>query len=241
VTDRYEQFTRMAWLAVPISIIVLIVIFCSAALWLRADLKELHPAATDAPRVLRIVGGAATDIEKALKQEREASTAQIQATAQLQGKANAAADNLAKLVQHTDDSLNGTKGVLPVLSGAIAEQNVNMTKISVRAEAAIDTLDVTVADLQPVLAAAATAAQNGADLSGDPAIKQALQRLDDAIAQSNDVLQHLDAIAASGDRDAAMLETRLREALKPASLAKTIFMRTLGLAGPAAQVATAAK
>ena len=55
------------------------------------------------------------------------------------------------------------------------------------------------------------------------------------------VLASLDGMAASGNRDAAMLEAKLREALKPATLAKSIFMRALGLAGPAAEVATAVK
>ena len=40
---------------------------------------------------------------------------------------------------------------------------------------------------------------------------------------------------------AAIIEVRLRQALAPASLAKSIFMHALGIAGPAAQIAAAAK
>jgi len=234
MSDSYERFTRGVWLAVPL----LLAAAVAGLLWLEWDahrrLAQLEPILHTAGETARVVGGAAADLEKTLKDEHKAEADQLAAAAALQAKATAAADGFANLLNKTDDSLNGKGGVLPVLAGAIADQNANMNAISLRAEAAIDTLNATIRDIQPLLAAATTAAQNGASLSGDPRISEALGRIDDATLQANDILEHLDMISASGDRDAAMLETRLRQALKPASLAKELFERILQVGPPIA-------
>lgn len=241
MSDAYGKFVQAVHLAQMLSALALVLILSAAGLWLRWDLKDLHPAATDLPRVVRITGGAATDLEKTLKIERDAATNQINATAAMQQKITLAMDNFAGLMKHTDDSLNGTAGVLPTISSAVHDQNAKMLELEDQAKENLADLDTAEKQLTALLTNATNATKSAADLAADPEIHAALVKLDAAMDKTNEFLAHLDSIGASGDRQMQLIEAKLREALKPASLLKTIFTRSLGLAGPAAQVATATK
>jgi hypothetical protein len=235
VTDLYEKFTRGAWLAVPLLLAAAIAGALAIEYDVHQRLAQLRGPITDLGRTVVIAGGAATDLEKTLKQERDAASSQISIGAQAAQQLAAAGANATKLLADTDRSLNDAKaGVLPGLAGAIAEQNANMTALTHRADDAIDTLNATLRQIQPVLEAAAVAAQNGANLSGDPNLKASLAKLDDAMDKVNAALASSDLILASGNRDADMIEARLRQALKPASLAKELFERILQIGPPIA-------
>lgn len=227
MTDLYEKFTRGAWLAVPILIAIAVVFFLRIEYDAHQVIADYQGSGTLVKQNMKILGGAGTDLEKTLREEHQASSQQIASGAQL-------ATNFAKLLSDTDSSLNGKGGALPTLTSAIADQDANMTEIAHRADDAIDTLNVTMKGIQPILAAALEAAQNGANLSGDPALKEALEKLDVAMDKVNDALASADLILASGGRDAGMIETRLREALKPASLAKQLFEEVLHVGPPVA-------
>lgn len=94
---------------------------------------------------------------------------------------------------------------------------------------------------QVALKSLSNASQGLQDATNNPAIGESLGNLEKATAEADTALANLDAISASGNRDAQMVESRLREALKPASLAKSIIYHALGIAAPAAQIASAVK
>jgi len=152
------------------------------------------------------------------------------------------------LIGRTDKNLNWPGGALPALTtaidttnGAIADQNRELTAIERKAGAAIDGLSTAEAALDRALGVATAAGESLAQIAADPEIKDSLAKLDLAVEQANAALAQLTGIATKGNDMAAQLDAKLREALKPAGLAKSAFEHMLGIAGPAAQVATAVK
>ncbi len=142
------------------------------------------------------------------------------------------------LLIHTDLALNGRGGLLPSASALVADQQLQLDAIEARANQALADLDAAEQQAQPILAALNHAAENAALTAGNPRIAEGLQRLDLALAEADATLSNLQAISSSGNRDAAMIETRLRQALKPASLLKSALLHALNIAAPAAQIAS---
>ncbi len=146
------------------------------------------------------------------------------------------------LLIHTDESLNGRNGrggVLPAAAGILAEQRSQLNAVETRANLALGDLDAAGKEAQPILASLNQAARAAADTAGNPHIAESLQRLDTSLAEAEATLANLQAISSSGNRDAAMIETRLRQALKPAGLLRSALLRVLGIAAPSAQIAAA--
>lgn len=144
------------------------------------------------------------------------------------------------LLIHTDESLNGRDGrggTLTAASDLLADQQTRLRTMEVRANLALDDLDAAEKEAQPILTSLNQASQSAAQTAGNTSIAESLRRLDLALAESDATFANLQAISASGDRDAILIEGRLRQALKPASLLKKAFLHALGIAGPAAQVA----
>lgn len=196
---------------------------------------------TDVSRNLVVIGGAARDLELTLRDEHKAEGAQLATAAAAAAALQASAKSIASFVDSVNAALTGPKGTLPALSNLIRHQDDNLAALEGQATADLAKLATSETELAAVLANASKASASAAELAANPDILKALAQLNAALDETNSTLAHVDAIAASGDRDAQMIEARLRDALKPASLAKSLFMRALGVAGPAAQVATAAK
>jgi len=190
---------------------------------------------------LKIVGGAATNLEKTLREEHAAIQDQLTATSEAMKRINEVASAARVAIAHTDNSLNGRGGVLPATAKLVSDQDVAIQALEAQAAAVIADLALTVKQSQAVMWNLNEVAENAAALTADPSIRESLQKLDDALAKANLILASLDSMAASGNRDALMLEAKLRQALKPAALAKRIFMQALGLAVPAVQIAAAVK
>ncbi len=159
------------------------------------------------------------------------------------------------LLLHTDLSLNGRNGrggLLPYASALVSDQQLQLDVIEAHASKALADLDAAEHQAQPILSSLNEAAQSAAQTAhgasnvvsiaaraaGNPSIAESLQRLDLALAESDATLANLQAISASGNRDAVMIEARLRKALKPASMLKSALLRALGMAAPAAQIAS---
>lgn len=154
------------------------------------------------------------------------------------------------LLIHTDFALNSSDGLLPSASALVTDQKLQLDSIEARATKALADLDAAELQAHSILASLNDAARSGAlaarhasdaaafaaKTAGNPRIEQSLQRLDLALAESDATLANLQAISASGNRDASMIEIRLRQTLKPASLLKTALLRALGVAAPAAQI-----
>lgn len=239
MSDGYEKFVR----GVHAALLLTALAGTAGIVWIErgAILIERHVdgliAAVDPVylhQAVYVAGGTVVDLEKTLKAERKASADQLAAAAEGQQKLNALLDRATQFVA----ALNETNATL---NTAIADQDRSLLATEAKAGSAIDSLAAAEAQLDRVLANAAAASESAAQVAADPHLKDALAELDQATSEADTTLAHLSSIAASGDRDAQMLETRLRQALKPASLAKSLFERALGIAGPAAQIATAAK
>jgi hypothetical protein len=209
-----------------------ITLLCICAWDLHLRLTHADAILTDADRTIVIAGGAATNIEKSLRAERDASKEQIDASTAAMKKFNATLDDLHLVLLNANT-------VTSHIDTVVGHVDVAVVQLTAQTSTAIADLDTAVKGAQPLMAHLSDASASLADLAKDPSIRDSLTELDKATAETNSILANLDAIAASGNRDAQMLEVRLRQALKPASLAQTIFMRALGLAGPAASVATA--
>ncbi len=170
-----------------------------------------------------------------------AANAESKAAPQQTREVSKAVADAHDLLAHTDISLNGPHGLIPQLSASLAEQQAQVDGIEAQARQALADLDAAEKQSQKALKAIAGGAQAAQGAISGPQVVQALNNLAAASHEADSALKSLDSIAASGNRDAAMLEAKLRQALKPASLAKSILMHLLGIAGPAAQVATAGR
>jgi ABC-type transporter Mla subunit MlaD len=184
---------------------------------------------------------AITDEHKAIAQQGDALAGTLKQIAALLGTARDAIGDIDADAKAARTPIDNAGTVLSTFNDAIGDQNTHLMSLEDQGTLALTQLTTAITDLQPVLTNAAQAAAAGVNLANDPNLKQGLARLNTAIGTANDVLGNLDKAAASGDRSMEMIEAKIREALKPASLAKTLLERALGVAGPAAQIATAAK
>ena len=82
----YDQFVR----GVHATLLILALAATAGIVWIERDIHEtmlaLHPSITYGEQTIKIVGGAATDLEKTLRTERQASADQLAAAAQGQQK-----------------------------------------------------------------------------------------------------------------------------------------------------------
>lgn len=206
-------------------------ILWDADAWIRALHRDTH-------RNLVVIGGAATDLEKTLRAEREAAAAQL-ADADAAAKALArVSSNLDALVRHTDENLNGSAdkaGILPALGATISDQNTQFVALERQAETNLATLDEQERQLAPLLAAATQAAQSAAAVAGDPHIAETLQHLDETTAHLNQTAAHIDGTTADIQAYIHRMTTPIRGTWNAIKGFLTTF------AGPAAQVATASK
>jgi ABC-type transporter Mla subunit MlaD len=232
--DAYERFARGVWMAAGILALVAVAGIVAIEADVHLALRDLPATVADVHRAIVVAGGAAGDLEKTLRTERQASADQLKAAAAGQAKLNRLLDNAA-------DFLAGLGETNRDLATLIENQDLALHALEAQATADLADLGASEKQLTAATAEIDRASTSAAELLADPHLTDSLAELDRAMAKTNDTLAHLSSIAASGDRDAAMLEARLRQALKPASLAKSIFLRAVGIAGPAAQIATAAK
>ena len=216
MSDGYEQFVR----GVHLLLLGLVIAAVAGVMLLELDvhrtLAGLPATVTDLRRVVLVAGGAATDLEKTLRDERAASAEQIRQASLSAVKVNTALDQASNF-------LSTLNSAAVSLNGAIDDQNRSMLALEKQATADLVTLDDASKQLNAALGNTAAASKSAADLLADPAIGESIARLDGAMAKADETLAHLDSAAASGDRQMAMLEARLRQALKPASLLRQLL------------------
>jgi chromosome segregation ATPase len=170
---------------------------------------------------------ATAEWEAASKQQSaEITTAAQTTTADLQ--------QFGVVLQQAQGAIGDARVTIANVDRDLDAQNAAALAVELQAQKTLAALEHQTDELAPILA-------NLDKLTADPSLPDTLHQLDATMADAQKAMVSLDSIAASGDRDALMLEDKLREALKPATLTKTIFMRALGLAAPMAQIATAVK
>lgn len=229
-----ERLLKILGVARAIAAIAALGILALAAWDMHLRLEQLRTTGTYLNQLLPIVGGAATNVEKTLREERDASRDQLAQSTAVLKNVNAAVSQAKDDLVEFHALLAGLGKTNSTLDAAIATQSREAAETEKQAQAAL-------ADLSSALQQANAVLADLDHVAANPDLPSITKHLDDAILEANSVLKHVDGAAASGERDMLMIETKLRQALKPASLAKTIFERALGIAGPAAQIAAAAK
>ena len=229
-----NPFTRAVHAMLLVGATLFVALACLALWDVHRELRHFDQTITDTNRNLAIIGVAAGEIQKGARAwEQSSKTQAADADAVLQ-TATGALGSMRSL-------LDGMEQTNTAIAAAIAHQDSNLTIVEGRSYQAVGDLSAALGKMQQLEETANATAGDIAKLAASPDLAAAIAQFDQGMVKMNSVLASLDGMAASGNRDAAMLEAKLREALKPATLAKSIFMRALGLAGPAAEVATAVK
>ena len=237
MSDAYEKFIRGAMILGVLLGLGAILLLCLFLWHLDIDARELRPTIVDLHRTVLVAGGAATNLEKTFKIERDAATAQIstanQAAASL-AQASAAANTL---IAHTDAQLNGASGVLPALRDTIEHQDEGFSALELQAGKNLADLDTAEKSIFPALAnfnqASLELAEQLPPILAD--VKSTTGSTVTIAANTADTTHQLDL--ASQDFQ-AWLHRELAPVRGTWNLIKGSLMEFLG---PAAQVATAAR
>jgi ABC-type transporter Mla subunit MlaD len=121
------------------------------------------------------------------------------------------------------------------INAAIINQDANLQAIERQATAAIATLEKTAAGLEPVIADLAKTAGNTATVTADPSIAETLRHVDGTAGQFELTSQHIEGAT----KDIQAFVHRETSPVRGTWNMIRSFLATF--AGPAAQVATAAK
>ena len=237
MSDAYEKFVRGLWFAAGMIAVLALVLLCLFLWHLDVDAREIKPTITDLRRTIVIVSGSATNLEKTLALERQAASAQIasaqQATAQL-AVAGAAAN---RLIAHTDASLNANSGVLPTLAATIQQQQERVSALEIAAQTNVNDLDDAEKQITPAIANFNRASSALAD--GLPPI---LANVRDTTAQTIAIGQNTADTTHQLDLTAQDIRAFVHRETTPVRGTWNVIKGFLAeFAGPAAQVATAAK
>jgi hypothetical protein len=243
MTDHsWHNFLYSLVAAIALAVLALIFILAWAAWHLYVGGVAIE---TDARRTVVIAGGAMTDAQKTLAIERRAAQSQIvQAQAAETAIAQSAA-SLDRLVRHTDASLNDPKtGLLPAISSVPPQILPPLQALETQAGGLIadlrrtngslgnslDNFDVITRELAtqlpPVLADVRTSSDNVADIT----------------STSKGTSAHVEATAADLHATADDVHAWVHRELAPVHGAwHAVKSFLFGIAGPAANVATALK
>ena len=208
------------------------VIFLALCIWIAWDVhratRQLPALATDVDRSVLILAGAGTNLEKTLRAERDASAAQLAASAEAQRKLNLVLDS-------TRITIGQANHVLADLDSAIQMQDHNLSVVEQQATAAIATLELQMQQLDPAIKSANVALANTARLSADPALHETLLHVDATTA----AMQATGELVQDSMKDIHDFIHRETAPVRGAWNTIKAFLREF--AGPAAQVAVAAK
>jgi len=213
-----------------IAIAAILVLVGIALYRLDQGARELAPTLTDARRTILVLGGAATNLEKTLALERQAASSQIaigQQAAESLKRATAAAE---LLMRSTNEQLNGNEGLLPAATEALVEQTASITILETQARQNLEHLDDIEKDIPPAIANFSRASASLADSL--PPI------LDNVNVTSAHVAGTTESLEASAHDIQAFIH---RETAPVRGTWNVIKEFLVTFAGPAAQVATAAK
>ena len=138
-----------------------------------------------------------------------------------------------ELIASTDRSINGS--LLPALSDAVRRNDTEMAALERQAGESLATLQSTATQISPTLASAARASESMAKIAADPSIAATLGHLDGTAGQLELTSQHIEGAA----KDIQAFVHRETSPVRGTWNLIRSFISTL--AGPLAQVATAAK
>lgn len=165
---------------------------------------NVNDAAFEVSGITKTAGGALAAETKRL----DASTKELQKT-----EASA-----RLLIVRTNESLNGG----PHVRGLLPEATASLGAFEKLTETAATDLDSANRELAPSLTNLARGTAAFADAAADPAIKNTLANVEKASESTAE-------IARDAKESTDLAEARLKQMLKPASMAKTIFLNLLSV------------
>ncbi|MGH9684795.1 MAG: hypothetical protein ACRD4S_14430 [Candidatus Acidiferrales bacterium] len=187
--------------------IAALALFCLIEWDVHERLVHLDQSITDVDRNLAIVGGAATDLEKTLRDERQASAEQVREATAAFAKLNAGLDASREMVERTDESINGE--LVPEAEAALREQNASLLNFETVARQAMKSV-------APVLENTAHVTAAAAKLAADPAIPQTLENVAEGTKQAAEAI-------ASANRQIQMVEPVTKKATTPPGRAARVL------------------
>lgn len=122
------------------------------------------------------------------------------------------------LIVRTDESLNGG----PHVDGLLPQATESVKSIGIVSARAVTDLDRISTELEPSLESLARGTESFAQTAADPAIEKTLANLE-SVSESSA------GIARDAKESADLAEAKLKQALKPASMVKTIFLNAIGI------------
>ena len=240
MSDAYEKFVRGLWFAAGMIALVALLLLCLFLWHLDVDAREIKPTITDLRRTIVIVSGSATNLEKTLALERQAASAQIASAQQVTAQLAVAGAAANRLIAHTDVSLNGDDlrpGLLRQLSATIEEQQDRLSQMESVAQENLQDLDDAEKQITPAIANFNRASSVLAD--GLPPI---LGNVIDTTAQTVAIGQNTADTTHQLDLTAQDIRAFVHRETTPVRGTWNVIKGFLAeFAGPAAQVATAAK
>jgi hypothetical protein len=198
---------------------------CLRATWMLNDVApQLQAEVTDLNRVTLSVGGTAAELRGAAKDWRAASaSSQAMSQQALKVLANSAdaTHALNQMVQHTDDSLNVV--LIPSLARTIDENNARVAQLARDTDATVLAMAKTSAEATAAMAEATETLATAGKVLGDPAIPKIMASTETTAANIADATRHV-------DETTGLIEAKVREMVKPASMAKRVGITLLNLA-----------
>jgi hypothetical protein len=180
--------------------------------------RRLDSTLTDTRRVMLSLGGVTTDLRAIAESYKKQADAQAQALTD-----TTKALNKTTLALNTD--LVALGGVIGHLDTQIEDNGKGLAIVQLEATQTLWDIQDAVSKAQPMFEQATITLDNTARLTGSP-------ELQDTLAHLNATAAHTEAITASAERDALVLEKRLNQLLKPASIGKRVLMFLLQTAPP---------
>lgn len=192
---------------------------------LRADVNQ---TAGELHATLATVNMAAEQARQASVQANLAATEQRAYWAKTSLETYKTMADLRLTIVRTDHSINDV--LVPKLSAALTDTD---TLTNTAAQQLIST----VAELRPTLNNLARASAAAANAMADPAIHETLTHVNETSMDLAATARDMDQTVASMARSANLIEGRVRQATKPASLAVRVAEKLLGITTQAAQIA----
>lgn len=194
-----------------------IVVCCAAVYTLNILTGKSSATLENLNRTTIIIGGAATNFEKASRTWQAASESQVQASTQFLKKTNAAMESLDAMVRRTDSNVNDI--LIPSVAAAVERQDKSLLQVEGSLDKAATELRFAIADTDQQIT--------------NPAISKSLANLAQASGEANQSLVQVNAIATDG----RVVADKFREDyLRPQKFAWVLFKQAVGLGGSFAQM-----
>lgn len=208
----YGKFLESLGAVLRLAAITILALVALCAWDTHRVLLQLRLTAQKATDTEIVVGGAARDLELALRDEQKASGAQIAATAATLKQAQQDLADVDKAALSLNSALESVHSTMLSLNGAIEQNSGALVAIEGQARKDLEDFDVDEHGLAETMSSANGAVSAAGKLLADPTLV-------DDLAQVHTGLVHLSATSAHVDAGTADLAEAIHRETRPASFA----------------------